>query len=362
MTEILSEDDLNDLRKDIVFKLKELKRRGALCGSINARFQQVGFDSSNTYKALIAKINNLESGDVQKQLQNASTVVNQELLKHVQFYNKRAYFYSLSKLNLEKLFNTLISDKTLFIQGEKDYINYELYEGDKPEVGLVVENDDFKIIYLRSVRNRQETQRIDEKIPKILDDENEKIIRLTKVVQYAMNAYDFVAFDLKNECLILGADLTSVFPNSETEKASGVTLTSLRRLSGIAEIPSKNLRNCVENFEKEDIGDVLDHAFITADGGYNHAGKSLTKGQDVRKDGFHKDGIQGKEADYYGVVKAYTPINGEKDEKVIITIRLTYKEYKNKSSLPIRFAVLNGIRTIEGLKYSIRKVLEHNHN
>lgn len=119
MTEILSEDDLNDLRKDIIFKLKELKRRGALCGSINARFQQVGFDSSNTYKALIAKINNLESGDVQKQLQNASTVVNQELLKHVQFYNKRAYFYSLSKSNLEKLFNTLISDRTLFIQGEK---------------------------------------------------------------------------------------------------------------------------------------------------------------------------------------------------------------------------------------------------
>ncbi|MFX8459037.1 hypothetical protein [Acinetobacter baumannii] len=48
MTEILSEDELNALRKDIIFKIKELKRRGALCGSVNAHFQQIGFDNSNT--------------------------------------------------------------------------------------------------------------------------------------------------------------------------------------------------------------------------------------------------------------------------------------------------------------------------
>lgn len=82
----------------------------------------------------------------------------------------------------------------------------------------------------------------------------------------------------------------------------------------------------------------------------------------MRKDGFHQDGIKGKEADYYGIVKAYDPINGEKDEKVIITIRLTYKEYKSENDFPIRFAVFNGIRTLNGLKYAINKVLEHNHN
>lgn len=362
MTEILSEDELNALRKDIIFKIKELKRRGALCGSVNAHFQQIGFDNSNTYKTLISKIDKLESGDVQKQLQSALTVVNQELLKHVEFSNKRVYFYTLNTAKLEQLFNLLKNNTDLYEEGEKEYIDYGLYKGDKPEKGLTIENDDFKIIYLKSLRNRQETQRIDDKIPRIMDDENEVIIRLTKVVQYPMNAFDFVAFDFKNESLILGADLTSIFPNAETEKAMGTTLTTLRKLCGMAEIPSKDLRNCIENFEKEKIGDVLDHAFITADGGYNHAGKSLTKGQDVRKDGFHQDGIKGKDADYYGIVKAYDPINGEKDEKVIITIRLTYKEYKSENELPIRFAVLNGIRTLNGLKYAINKVLEHNHN
>jgi hypothetical protein len=363
MENISQEDDLNDLRKDIIFKLQELKRRGALCGSLNALFQQVGFDSSNTYKALIAKVNKLESGDVQKQLQATATIVNQELLKHVQFYNKRAYFYSVSRSNLETLFKSLKNDNSLFKKGKDEYVEYNLSEDESIQTSLVVDTNDFKIIYLKSLRNRQETKRIDDKIPSIVEDENEKIIRLTKVVQYPMNAYDFVAFDLKNECLILGADLTSVFPKSETEKSIGNVLTNLRKLSRSVEIPSKSkdLRNCVENFEKEEIGDVLDHAFVTADGGYNHAGKSLTKGQDVRKDGFHKDGIEGKEADYYGVVKAYTPSNGEKDEKVIISIRLTYKEFKDKSSLPIRYAIFNGVRTLNGLTYSIRKVLEHNH-
>jgi len=173
-----------------------------------------------------------------------------------------------------------------------------------------------------------------------------------------MNAYDFIAFDLNNEHLIIGGDLNEIFPRQETEKAIEKIQIAIRKLGKLSDLKKNNLRNCVENLEKEESGDVLDHAFITADGGYNHAGKSITSGQDVRKDNFHADGIKGKEADYYGIVKAYTLQN---EEKVIVKIKMTFRDYK-KVNVPIRFAVLDGIQTFNGLKFSIRKVIQHNHN
>ena len=353
------DDEIDALKANILFKIDLLKRRGALCGELNTQFANIGFDNSNTFKSLSSKIKNLESGDVKKQLKQAHQVVGKQLNDHIQFNNKRAYFYSLSQKNLDQLFKLLQQPNDFFVLGEnKAVFNYEDLNHDLTETSLVVEDSDFKVVYLKSARNRRDNIRIQDEIPKIDPVDNEEIIDLIKVVQYSMNAYDFIAFDFRNEHLIIGADLNGIFPRQESEKAIDKIQIAIRKLGKLPDLQKNNLRNCVENLEKEDGGDVLDHAFITADGGYNHAGKSLTSGQDVRKDNFHSDGIKGKEADYYGIVKAYSL---QDEEKVIIKIKMTFRDYK-KVNVPIRFAVLDGIKTVDGLKFSIRKVIQHNHN
>lgn len=360
MTEQTSpQENIDTLKDSILFKIDLLKRRGALCGELNTKFTNIGFDNSNTFKSLSSKIKNLESGDVKKQLDQAHQVVDKQLNDHIKFNNKRAYFYQLPIVDLNKIFTLLQQPNEFFLLGETSTsFNYEKLNHNLIETSLVVGDNDFKVIYLKSARNRRDNIRIQAEIPKIDPVENEEIIDLIKVVQFSMNAYDFIAFDFKNEHLILGADLNGIFPRQETEKSIEKIQISIRKLAKLADLKKNNLRNCVENLEKEESGDVLDHAFITADGGYNHAGKSLTSGQDVRKDNFHSDGIKGKEADYYGIVKAYQL---PKEEKVIINIKMTFRDYQ-KVDVPIRFAVLNGIQTLDGLKFSIRKVIEHNHN
>jgi hypothetical protein len=353
------EENIEILRASTLFKVELLKRRGALCGELNTKFANIGFDNSNTFKSLSSKIKRLESGDVEKQLKLAHQVVDKQLNDHIQFTNKRVYFYSLSAVDLNKVLTLLQKPNEYFILGETNTsFNYEELTHDSIETSLILGDDDFKVIYLKSARNRRENVRIQDEIPKIKTVENEEIIDLIKVIQYSMNAYDFIALDFKNEHLILGADLNGIFPRQETEKAIDKIQIAIRKLAKLSDLQKNNLRNCVENLENEEGGDVLDHAFITADGGYNHAGKSLTSGQDVRKDNFHSDGIKGKEADYYGIVKAYSLQN---EEKVIISIKMTFRDYK-KVNVPIRFAILDGIQTFDGLKFSIRKVIQHNHN
>lgn len=353
------QDDIDALKKDILFKIDLLKRRGTLCAEINTKFTSMGFSNSNTFKALSAKIKNLDSGDVKKQLIQVQEALDKQLADHIKFTNKRAYFYALPKAELEKIFSLLQQPNDFFLLGENNTsFNLDEITHDSIETSLIVEDNDFKVVYLKNARNRRDNIRITGEISKIKSVENEEIIDLIKVIQYSMNAYDFIAFDLNNEHLIIGGDLNEIFPRQETEKAIEKIQIAIRKLGKLSDLKKNNLRNCVENLEKEETGDVLDHAFITADGGYNHAGKSITSGQDVRKDNFHADGIKGKEADYYGIVKAYTLQN---EEKVIVKIKMTFRDYK-KVNVPIRFAVLDGIQTFNGLKFSIRKVIQHNHN
>lgn len=350
--------DIDELKKLILFKIDFLKRRGALCSDLNKKFSSVGFESFNSFKTLGIRIKKLDTGDVLSQLIKAHNIVDSELIKHIKFHNKRAYFYKVSKHQLEDIYQKLNQPNDLFLLGENS--NSFSYEdaSDLLETSFSATSEDFKLIYLKTSRHRKENIRIPKEIHKIDVKNNEDIIDLIKVVQYSMNAYDFIAFDFKNEYLVIGADLNGVFPRQETEKAVDKIRISIRKLAKLVDLQANNLRNCVKNLEDESIGDILDHAFITADGGYNHAGKSLTKGQDIRKDNFHADGIKGKEADYYGVMKTYTL---ENDEKPILKIRMTFRDYK-KTNVPIRYAIIDGVKTFDGLKFSIRKVIEHNHN
>lgn len=60
------EVNLDDIRKDIISKIIELKNRGSGCADLNSSFMNIGFDSSNTFKAFISKIARTDSGDVEK--------------------------------------------------------------------------------------------------------------------------------------------------------------------------------------------------------------------------------------------------------------------------------------------------------
>lgn len=354
------EVDLESIRKDIISKIKELQTRGSGCADLNTGFMNIGFDSSNTFKALTSKIARTESGDVEKTLLDAKKVVDALIYKSAAFTNKRVFFYDMSEEILLKLFTSLQKENEYFLKGaSSSSFNYDLIEHDLVETSLVLSDKDenFKIIYLKSGRNR----------PDIIHPKNKEhlfggefgdIIDITLKVQYVMNAFDFFAFDFKNNILVIGMDLDDIFPSAETNKSQGNYVRDLRKLANLQSLKAKNLRNCVSNLEFEELGSVLNHSFMTADRGFNHAGNSITTNQDIRKDEFHKDGIKGKEADFYGITKLF-PLDNE--EKVVLTVRMTFRDYKLPNP-SIHSALIENATSYTGLKYAIRKVIEHNHN
>lgn len=352
------EQDLDQLRLEIVKKIENLQKREASCGELNSEFIKLGFESTNAFKHLIARVRKTDSGDVKKTLLGAKQAVDKLLLKHVAFNNKRTYFYDVSTNNLKKIYENIQKENQFFLLGESHKnFNYDEIDHEKIETSLILDDNDFKVVYLKTGRNRVETRFIADGAD-LFEQEHGKVVEVRIKVQYEMNAFDFIAFDFKNEKLIIGADLDKLFPKPETEKAIDRLQIAVRKLAGLQELKNRNLRNCVENLELEESGIVLNHAFMTAEGGYNHAGNSITNKQDVRKDDFHADGIKDKEADYYGIIKAYELSD---EETVVITIRMTFRDYK-KLNLPIRFAILDGVTSLNGLKFAIRKVIEHNHN
>lgn len=354
------EVDFENIREDIISKILELQNRGSGCGDLNTGFMNIGFDSSNTFKALISKIARKNSGDVEKTLLDAKKVVDTLIYKSAAFTNKRVFFYDFSTEKLSFIFNALQQGNEYFLKGENNSsFNYNLTEYDHVETSLFLSDKDekFKIIYLKSGRNR----------PDIIHPKNKEhlfagefgdIIDITLKVQYVMNAFDFFAFDFKNNILVIGMDLDDIFPTAETNKSQGNYVRDLRKLANLQSLKSKNLRNCVSNLEYEEIGSVLNHSFMTADRGFNHAGNSITTNQDIRKDEFHKDGIKGKEADFYGIKKLF-PLDN--DEKVVLTVRMTFRDYKSANA-SINSALIENVTSYAGLKYAIRKVIEHNHN
>ena len=146
------EVDLESIRKDIISKIKELQIRGSGCADLNTGFMNIGFDSSNTFKALTSKIERTESGDVEKTLLDAKKVVDALIYKSAAFTNKRVFFYDMPEENLLKLFNFLQKENEYFLKGaSSSSFNYDLIEHDLVETSLVLSDKDenFKIIYLK---------------------------------------------------------------------------------------------------------------------------------------------------------------------------------------------------------------------
>lgn len=352
--------DFENIRTDIISKILELQKRGSGCADLNTGFMNIGLDSSNTFKALISKIARTNSGDVEKTLLQAKDVVDTLIYKSAAFTSKRVFFYDVPEEKLSIIYKALQGENEYFLQGENNKnFNYELIDHDKVETSLFLGDKDetFKIVYLKNGRNRLDVIHPKNK-EHLFADEYGDVIDVTLKVQYVMNAFDFLAFDFQNNVLGIGLDLDDIFPTVETNKSQGNYSRDLRKLASLQNFKPRNLRNCVFNLEHEEIGSVLNHSFMTADRGFNHAGNSITTNQDIRKDDFHRDGIKGKEADFYGIKKLFSLDN---DEKVVVTIRMTFREYK-KLNASIYSALIENATSYNGLKYAIRKVIEHNHN
>lgn len=357
------QNNFNDLREDIIFKIQLLKKRGYLCSELSPKLVSIGYDSSTKYTSIISKIRKLESGDVKKTLLLTQKLINDVLQRHAGLANKRLYFYNLSSENLKKIYSKLIDPTNLtdfFIVGETNQdFDYTPAEHDKIETSFFKDvNDTLKVFYLKSGRNRRENIQATDKVHLFSDEQDGEVINVIKVVQYRLNAFDFIALDFKSNILVIGTDLSKIFPREETNKIEEKLKNIVRKIGGLNILDLNNLRNCVENLEHEEGGDVLNHAFMTADGGFNNASNSITSRQDVRKDKYYSDGIKDKEADYYGIVKSYEL---SEEETVTLTLRLTFRDYK-KLGVPIRYAIIDGVTSFSGLQFCIDKIAKHNHN
>jgi hypothetical protein len=348
------EQCIDDLKISVTANILELQKRGTLFGKLNAIFQKADFQSTNSTQNLIKRVEMLQLGDVIKQLTKVNDLLSKELERSIRYENKQVYLFSLAKDELTNIFNSLKVMKNISIN-------------DKPkfEVYLTDERDqEFKIIYLKSLRNRFENIEIsDDDIKRSATAPNEELIKLTKQVAYSMDAYDFLAFDLKKDKLILGGDLIRTFKLQPTDVIVSQITKEIEKLNNL-HLEVSNLRNCVSNFEAEKTGkdNLLSIGLMTANGGYNHSGKASTTGQDMRDDIFYQEGIKASDADSYRVKKLYDISDSEHEEKISITLGLTYREYNMIPEVKARFAILDDIQTLSGLKFAIRKVIQHNHN
>lgn len=344
---------IEDLKISVVANILELQKRGTLFGKLNAIFQKADFQSTNSTKNLIKRVEMLQLGDVIKQLTKLNNLLSKELERSIRYENKQVYFFDLAKDELTNVLNSLKLLKNISI---KDKPKFEIYSKDETD-------QEFKVIYLKSSRSRLETIEIqDDDIKRAATAPNEELVKLTKQVAYAMDAYDFIAFDFKKNKLILGADLIRTFKLQETDVIISQIIREIEKANNL-NLEVANLRNCVSNFEAEKTGkdNLLSISLMTANGGYNHSGKASTAGQDMRDDIFYTEGLKASDADSYRVQKLYDISDSQHEEKVIITLGLTFKEY-NLANVKARFAILDNVQTLSGLKFAVRKVIEHNHN
>ena len=351
---------IDDLKALAIHNIQQLKKRGYSFPTFNNFAKQAGLDSSNGFDSICAKVKKLEKGDVHKTIQDILKVSKDELYKHTALANKRIYIFKLEKENLIEIRNNFKKDKYFcddFKKGKDSYFDYDVNINTHLQSSLKLNvSPTLDIFYLKHVRSFFDKSSVPNLIDEIENtDENSQVIDVVKIVRHTVCVFDFIAIDLKHNCLIMGLDLTEKFINSAMNKTYGQLKDLFQSLFGLAHFSPLNLLPCVKKMEDESLGNVVKHYFATEDGAYNYTAGSSTVRKDARKDGFFFFFLKDLDADFYGISKRYPFAT----DNPIITIKMGLGEYKKSAFSPINFAIIDHMTLVESLQPCIDKIMEH---
>ena len=351
---------LEQKREILVSSIRQLKARRFRFDDLNKVAKKAGLSSSTGSEAIIKKIEKLEGKNDEQIINEMFKEVLSLLESHTALDSKRIYLYEVPKDELKEiknLFDTHQLFNAKFELGNEELFDYSPINDNKHYSSLIHKvSETLFIYYIKGVRSYVEKIHSPSLMAEAEASQNEgEVIDVLKVVRHTVTVFDFVAIDLKNNCLIYGLDLDNgKFIRAELNKAYGKLSDIFKNNFSSFNLKPINLRPCIKKMEDEKVGNVTKHSFATDDGSYSYTGGSSTQKLDARKDMFYGEGIKNTTPDFFGLRKRY--IHKNTDEP-IIAIEMGYREYRGLATAEIRYAILYNLTKFETLQFCIDKII-----
>lgn len=339
-------------KESICSKITLLKKRRFSFSDFNAKVSTLGLTSSTGFDSICKKIN-----DISESLTSINTILTaidgyatQCLKWHSAFHNKRLTFYSVSDVDLQKLDTALSNGKI--------YSPLDSLTGLTEEPNYVGEEDlsaDLKVFYLCSKRSYFTKEHVkDSDLDQTNLDEYTSLIGMIKILRHDLVATDFIAIDKKNDLVIIGIDLTNLFPESQTNKAEYHLVNLVTTTIPLSSLTKKNFRNSVTLMETEPMGLVLGHSFSSTGGVFHYSGKTSAL-RDIRLDPFFMNGSSVQSLDFFWIKKAYQYNNAH----YVISLGLTQRDYNKPVLIPVSHVIIDLVTDPLIFTSCLNKIIEH---
>lgn len=339
-------------KESICSKITLLKKRRFSFPNFNAKVSTLGLTSSNGFDSVCKKIQDISesSTTINTVLSAIDGYATQCLKWHSAFYNKRLTFYSVPSIDLQKL-DAALSIGTV-------YTPLDSLSGLAEEPIPCGEEDistDLKVFYLCSKRSYFTKEHVkDSDIDSSNLDEYTSLISMIQVLRHDLIATDFIAIDKKNNLLIIGIDLTNVFPESQTNKAEYHLLNLVKTKISHSSLVKKDFRNSVTLMETEALGLVLGHSFSSTGGVFHYSGKTSAL-RDIRQDPFFMNGSSVQNLDFFWIKKAYLYNNAH----YVVSLGLSQRDYNKPILIPVSHVIMDLVTDSATFTSCLNKIIEH---
>ncbi|WP_019519513.1 hypothetical protein [Faucicola boevrei] len=351
---------LDKKREILASNIRQLKVRKFPFDDLNSIAKKAGLSSSVGSEAVAQKIEKLEGKDASKIITGMFEKIENLLEYNTALASKRIYLYEVpidELKEIKNLFDTHSLFNSKFKLGDESLFDYSLpNNNDRYSSKIYKASDTLFLYYIKGFRSYVEKVHSPSLMAKAQNIEDDgEVIDVLKVVKHNVTIFDFVAIDLKNNCLIYGLDLDNgKFIKAELDKAYGKISDIFKNSFSKFNLKPINLRPCIAKMEKELNGKVTKHGFATDDGSYSYTGGSSTQKLDARQDKFYDEGIKNVSPDYFGIRKIYSL---ENKDNPIIAIEMGYREYRSSATSEIRYAILYNLTKFESLQFCIDKII-----
>lgn len=353
------QNSLENLQNLIILKSSELMRRKALTyTALEEIYVKSGFSESNGAQNLINKVrdsNNLIAVDLKK-LDKELTKV---LLAHLKFNDKTFNIYHIKDVNyLNEIYDELKKNSH-----DESEFNLNMGEENAISHGPLIENDDFSIFYFQTSRyyyHKGDIKTGDENKKTYSDNIHGELVDLYGKWKIRLNCYDFIALDFKNNYLVVGFDLGSLFKKSEIALAKEKLEKIIDKKSNLSIMTEVNFYPCLKKMHDEIdsagnlIGSILGHRMLTFEGENVSAFSPSTK-TDLRLGSYHAAGSKAvRSLDFHVIQKMYS--HGY--SQPVIMIKEDLRVLRKLSTKAIYYALVTDLKTIQDLRFCFNKLLE----
>ena len=177
---------------------------------------------------------------------------------------------------------------------------------------------------------------------------------MIKILRHDLVATDFIAIDKKNDLVIIGIDLTNLFPESQTNKAEYHLVNLVTTTIPLSSLTKKNFRNSVTLIETEPMSLVLGHSFSSTGGVFHYSGKTSAL-RDIRLDPFFMNGSSVQSLDFFWIKKAYQYNNAH----YVISLGLTQRDYNKPVLIPVSHVIIDLVTDPLIFTSCLNKIIEH---